>query len=90
MGDVVNLNQFRKRVQAEAAAAKAEANTIRHGRSKAERKAQAAEQKRQRDLALGHLREPVSQPRGEPSDPDPPASPESASSEDPADADPKT
>jgi hypothetical protein len=66
MGDVVNLNRFRKRVQAEAAAAKAEANAVRHGRTKAQRKTDAAERTRQREIVEGHRREPEPEPPGDP------------------------
>ncbi|MEC4591145.1 DUF4169 family protein [Nitrospirillum amazonense] len=44
MGDVVNLNRFRKQKAKEERAAKAAENRVVHGRTKAER---TAEQKRQ-------------------------------------------
>ncbi|MDB5618701.1 DUF4169 family protein [Tardiphaga sp.] len=40
MGDIVNLNRLRKRIEREDAAKKAEANRARFGRSKSERKLQ--------------------------------------------------
>jgi hypothetical protein len=46
MGDLVNLNRFRKRSEREQEARQAESNRARFGRSKAERK--AAKQRAQR------------------------------------------
>jgi hypothetical protein len=46
MGDLVNLNRFRKRTDREQEARQAESNRARFGRTKAERK--AAEQRTQR------------------------------------------
>ena len=40
MGDVVNLNRFRKRKREEEAARVAKENSIRHGRTRAERQAE--------------------------------------------------
>lgn len=43
MADVLNLNRARKRKAREAARAKADANAVKFGRSKAEREAQKAQ-----------------------------------------------
>lgn len=59
MGNVVNLNRFRKAREKAQAQARAEANRTRHGRTKAEREAE----KRSKDLASSrldaHRREPA-------------------------------
>lgn len=46
MGKVINLGKARKAREREAARTQADANAIRHGRSKAERALQALEQRR--------------------------------------------
>ncbi|MBR1125344.1 DUF4169 family protein [Bradyrhizobium lablabi] len=51
MGDVVNLNRFRKRAEKEQSARQADANRAKFGRSKSER---TSEQKR-KDRATGLL-----------------------------------
>lgn len=50
MGDVINLNKRRKRAERKQAAAIADANRARFGRSKAER--DLSEQRRMRELRL--------------------------------------
>ncbi|HEY0837343.1 MAG TPA: DUF4169 family protein [Azospirillum sp.] len=51
MGDVVNLNRFRKQQERTRRAAQAEENRIRHGRTKAEKSAERLERDRAaRDL----------------------------------------
>jgi hypothetical protein len=47
MGDVVNLNRFRKRKREEEAARVAKENSIRHGRTRAERQAQKRRREKQ-------------------------------------------
>ncbi len=55
MGDVVNLKRFRKRIEREHAAQRAEENRVSHGRTRSERA---------RDEATGHkLREKLDQHR---------------------------
>ncbi|MCW5750649.1 MAG: DUF4169 family protein [Alphaproteobacteria bacterium] len=51
MGDVVNLNQFRKRRARDEAERRASENRTRHGRSKAERRIATTEKARE-DKAL--------------------------------------
>jgi len=46
MGDVVNLNRFRKRTEKESAAKQADANRVRFGRSKSERALEKSESER--------------------------------------------
>ncbi|MEE3626917.1 DUF4169 family protein [Nitrospirillum sp. BR 11752] len=56
MGDVVNLNRFRKQKAKEERAAKAAENRVVHGRTKAERTAEQQRQDRQTaDLDGKHL-----------------------------------
>ncbi len=43
MGDVLNLNRARKRKKRDAERARADANAIKHGRTKADREAQKAQ-----------------------------------------------
>lgn len=51
MGDVVNLNRFRKAKAKLEAASRAQANRARHGRTKAEKEAERrAAEKAERDL----------------------------------------
>jgi hypothetical protein len=47
MGDVVNLNRFRKRKAREEASRVAAANRMKHGRTRDERECEAREQERQ-------------------------------------------
>ena len=54
MGDVVNLKRFRKRIEREQSARKADANRARFGRTKSERGADAARDKRARELLDQH------------------------------------
>ena len=52
MGNIINLNRFRKRVEREASAKQADANRTKFGRTKAERSAEekrAAQAKRHLD-----------------------------------------
>ena len=44
MGDVLNLNRFRKRKKRDDARSRADANAIKHGQSRAERAATRAQQ----------------------------------------------
>jgi hypothetical protein len=53
MGDVVNLNRFRKQKQREEKAKQAEINRIRHGRTKAEKERELAERERATRLIDG-------------------------------------
>ena len=46
MGDVVNLNRFRKKKQREEKAKQAEINRIRHGRTKTQKERELADQQR--------------------------------------------
>jgi hypothetical protein len=54
MGDVVNLKQFRKRVEREQSAKQAEANRARFGRTKSERVLDKKRTKRESDLLDQH------------------------------------
>jgi hypothetical protein len=54
MGDVVNLKQFRKRVEREQSAKQAEANRARFGRTKPERALDKKRTKRESDLLDQH------------------------------------
>ena len=54
MGDVVNLNRFRKRTAKEAAAKEAEANRARFGRSKSERVTEQQQRERAKSLLDQH------------------------------------
>jgi hypothetical protein len=54
MGDVVNLKQFRKRVEREQSAKHAEANRARFGRTKSERVLDKKRTKRESDLLDQH------------------------------------
>ncbi|MBH5369679.1 DUF4169 family protein [Bradyrhizobium sp. DASA03005] len=51
MGNVINLNRFRKRVEREASAKQADANRAKFGRTKAERSSEA----KRADQAKEHL-----------------------------------
>ncbi|MEY9123425.1 hypothetical protein ABH994_001233 [Bradyrhizobium yuanmingense] len=51
MGNVINLNRFRKRVEREASAKRADANRAKFGRTKAERSSEA----KRADQAKEHL-----------------------------------
>jgi hypothetical protein len=48
MGDIVNLNRFKKRAERESAARQADANRVRFGRSKSERALEKSESERAR------------------------------------------
>lgn len=48
MGDVVNLNRFRKRTEKESAAKQADANRARFGRTKSERALEKSQSERAR------------------------------------------
>lgn len=69
MGDIINLNQYRK-AQARAGAAKqAEANRRRYGRTKAEREKEALEEaQRQSRHEKGRL-EDTAKPKPDPQEP---------------------
>ena len=54
MGDVVSLKRFRKRVEREQSAKKADANRARFGRTKSERDSEAARTKRVGELLDQH------------------------------------
>ena len=54
MGDVVNLKRFRKRVAREQSAKEADANRARFGRTKSERKGDAARAERASELLDQH------------------------------------
>ncbi len=54
MGDVVNLNRFRKRTAKEAAAKEAEANRARFGRNKSERVTEQQQRERTKSLLDQH------------------------------------
>ncbi|KQN25089.1 hypothetical protein ASE86_02155 [Sphingomonas sp. Leaf33] len=57
MAEIVNLNRFRKAKVRADAAAQADANRAKFGRSKAEKAADALEDKRRRDLLDGARRD---------------------------------
>jgi hypothetical protein len=54
MGNVVNLNRFRKRAEREASAKQADANRARFGRTKAERTQQEKSTRRAKELVDQH------------------------------------
>ena len=54
MGDVVNLKQFRKRIEREQSAKQAETNRARFGRTKSERVLDKKRTKRESDLLDQH------------------------------------
>jgi len=54
MGDVVNLNKFRKKKKREAEVKQADANRIKHGRTKAEKEREFAERQKLVKLVDGH------------------------------------
>lgn len=54
MGDVVNLNRFRKRAAKETATKEAEANRARFGRSKSERASEQQQRERAKSLLDQH------------------------------------
>jgi hypothetical protein len=62
VGDVINLNRYRKRVQQQATRDLAERKTARSGRTKKERAQAKAEAQRQRDQLDAHRREPSTEP----------------------------
>lgn len=53
MGDVVNLNRFRKKKQREEKAKQAEINRVRHGRTKAQKELEHADRERAARLLEG-------------------------------------
>ncbi|ETX15668.1 amidase [Roseivivax halodurans JCM 10272] len=57
MTDVVNLNRFRKRKARDDKRAQADENSVRHGRTKAQKDREAAEAERVRRDHDGHERE---------------------------------
>ena len=54
MGNVVNLNRFRKRAEREASAKQADTNRARFGRNKAERSAEEKRTSREEELLDQH------------------------------------
>jgi Domain of unknown function (DUF4169) len=66
MGDLIHLGRVRKRKAAERKAAEADANAVRHGRSRGERERAAAEARHAQDHLDGALREPTSSHADEP------------------------
>ena len=54
MGDVINLNRFKKRAEREQSAKQADANRTRFGRTKAERTLEEQRSRRARDLLDQH------------------------------------
>lgn len=71
MGDVVNLNQWRKRKAGDARARRADENAAAHGRSKAERAQETAEREAEaRRLDGGRLTPPDAGSETEPRDQD--------------------
>jgi len=54
MGNVVNLNRFRKRAQRDASAKQADANRARFGRSKADRSAEEKRTSRAKEILDQH------------------------------------
>ncbi|HVV43249.1 MAG TPA: DUF4169 family protein [Nitrobacter sp.] len=54
MGDIVNLNRFRKRAERDRQGKVAETNRARHGRTKSERERDEARVRRTRDFLDGH------------------------------------
>jgi hypothetical protein len=57
--NVLNLGRFRKRKAEEEKRRKAEQNSIRHGRTKAEREREADERRRLEEHVDGHERDPA-------------------------------
>ncbi len=74
-GNVVNLNQFRKKKQREAKAKQAETNRVRHGRTQAEKdRERAARERAERALRgkrLEHAPEEAPTPSAESEEPSP-------------------
>jgi hypothetical protein len=54
MGDLVNLNRFRKRAEKEQSARQADANRVKFGRSKSERASEQQQSERSADLLEQH------------------------------------
>lgn len=54
MGDIVNLNRFRKRAEKEQSAKQADANRAKFGRSKSERTSEQQRKERAADLLDQH------------------------------------
>jgi hypothetical protein len=73
-GNVVNLNKFRKKKQRAEKAKQADANRIKHGRTKGEKEREHADRERAARLLDGKRLEPasdaVSAPEGSSEDPD--------------------
>ena len=61
MGDVVNLNRFRKKKQREEKAKQAEINRIRHGRTKTQKERELADRERAARLLEGKRLERTSE-----------------------------
>ncbi|MDO5622685.1 MAG: DUF4169 family protein [Paracoccus sp. (in: a-proteobacteria)] len=57
MTQITNLNRFRKQKAREDARRQADANAVKHGRTKAEKAVDAAEQARATRLHEGHKRD---------------------------------
>jgi hypothetical protein len=66
MGDIVNLNRFRKRKREEEAARVAKENSVRHGRTRAERQAEKRRREKEEAELDGAVLEP-GDPEPEPS-----------------------
>jgi len=62
MGDVINLNHFRKAKERAERTRRAEESRVRHGRSKLDREAQRREEQRQAELLAGKRLESVEDP----------------------------
>ncbi len=67
MGNVVNLNRFRKKKQREEKAKQAEINRIRHGRTKAQKEGELADRERAARLLEGKRLEHASEEPAPPS-----------------------
>ncbi|NHQ73530.1 DUF4169 family protein [Roseovarius gahaiensis] len=57
MGNVINLNQFRKKKARAERRVQADENAVRHGRSKADKDHDAAQAEKSRDQHEAHKRE---------------------------------
>jgi hypothetical protein len=61
VGDVINLNRFRKKKQREEKAKQADINRVRHGRTKAQKERELADRERALRLLEGKRLEPASE-----------------------------
>jgi hypothetical protein len=62
MGNVINLNRFRKRVEREASAKQADANRAKFGRTKAERSSETKRADQAKEHLDQHRIDPEEQP----------------------------